>query len=97
MPKPTNEAKMLALSREIYEMSWGKLRRDPSGVPTPDLWDAQSLALKQVSSGLKAKLGSIPMVRDVRPQPTPEQVELEAARQAKSRAGCGGDCGDFMA
>jgi hypothetical protein len=74
--------------------AWTRLH--PGRPMKPDFWDAQSRSLlENISSGLMAKLGSIPIVPDIRPAPDPRQEEFQRERESRARAGHSGDCGDM--
>jgi len=94
----------------VEELEQRRAQADPHPfhkVPMPDLWDAQTwelagqlnpiskagIPLPQVST-IRVRLGRIPVLPDLRQEPTPEDRESHARREAASRAGHCGTCGD---
>jgi len=97
-----NRLAPLSLAEELEQR-----RAQASKVPMPDLWDAETwelarqlnpvskdgIPLRRVSA-IRVRLGKIPILPDLRQEPTPEDRESQSRREAASRAGHCGDCGD---
>jgi hypothetical protein len=98
MGRQTKSDYMAALSQEIARLGWGQ-RHDNTPIHERSLWfwDRESLYLveHQTGSGLMQRLGNMPVVRDVRPEPEARQKDLMADREARARAGHCGDMGDM--
>jgi hypothetical protein len=95
----------------VEELEQRRAIQEPRfGEKAPDLWDAQTWELAgrlnpvskhglrlSPASTIRVRLGRIPVLPDLQPERTPAEEESHARREAASRAGYCGTCGDDMA